>query len=73
MEQSSGGISAGMIGAAGVKPQVATGCLYLFALPFCAFGLFAAVWSVQRIAAGDLRGAAYTAMFALVFAAPAAG
>lgn len=67
MEQSSAGISPDVIGAAGAKPKVAAGCLYLFTLPFCGFGLFAAVRSVQRIVAGDLPGAAYTAMFAVVF------
>ena len=36
-----------MIGAAGAKQQLATGCLYLFALPFGAFGLFALMWSIR--------------------------
>jgi hypothetical protein len=66
MEQSVGDISPG-VPSAGAKPRIAAGCLYLFALPFCAFGLFAAVWSAERILAGDLRTAAFTAMFAVVF------
>src|ERR1700687_3744166 len=56
-----------MLRAPSAKPQVAAGCLYLFALPFCAFGLFAAVWSIERLCAGDLAMGAYTAMVALVF------
>jgi hypothetical protein len=63
MEQS----SSDMMRTASAKPQVAAGCLYLFALPFCAFGLFAAVWSIERLRAGDLAMGAYTAMFAIVF------
>src|ERR1700737_2364424 len=62
MEQS----SSDMMRTASAKPQVAAGCLYLFALPFCAFGLFAAVWSIERLRAGDLAMGAYTAMFAIV-------
>ena len=59
--------SPGVMRTANAKPQVAAGCLYLFALPFCAFGLFAAVRSIERLRAGDLLTAAYTAMFAIVF------
>jgi hypothetical protein len=36
------------------KPQVAAGCLYLFAQPFCGFGLFASVWSIWYMLAGNL-------------------
>jgi hypothetical protein len=63
MEQSSSSV----MRTASAKPQVAAGCLYLFALPFCTFGLFAAVRSIERLRAGDLTMAAYTAMFAIVF------
>ena len=67
MEQSSGDVSSGVTPPVVVKPQLAAGCVYLFALPFCAFGLFAAVKSAQGILAGDLPGAAYAGMFAFVF------
>ena len=53
--------------AAGARPQLATGCLYLFALPFGGFGLFALMWSIRYLLAGNLAMTAYTAMFALVF------
>src|SRR5712692_4965325 len=59
--------SPGVMRTANATPQVAAGCLYLFALPFCAFGLFAAVRSIERLRAGDLPTAAYAAMFAIVF------
>lgn len=67
MEPSAGDISPGVPGAAGAKPRIAAGCVYLFALPFCGFGLFAAARSAERLLAGDLRTAAFTAMFAVVF------
>jgi len=49
------------------KSQLAAGCLYLFVLPFCAFGLFALMQSIRSLLAGNLPVAAYTAMFAVVF------
>lgn len=67
MEQSVGDISPGVPGAAGAQSRIAAGCLYLFALPFCGFGLFAAVRSAEALLAGDLRSAAFAAMFAVVF------
>ena len=39
----------------------------MFALPFCGFGLFALVWSIRYLRAGNLPMTAYTAMFAVVF------
>jgi hypothetical protein len=53
--------------AAGAKPQLATGCLYLFALPFVGFGLFALIGAIQGLIAGKLGTAAYAGMFAVVF------
>jgi hypothetical protein len=56
-----------MTRAAGVKPKLAAGCVYLFTLPFCGFGLFALVSSIRYLLADNLPQAAYTAMFAVVF------
>jgi hypothetical protein len=67
MEQFSGSVSPGAAGTAGAKTWVASGCLYLIALPFCAFGLFAAVRSAEGAVVGDLSGAAYAGGFATVF------
>src|SRR5258708_34668091 len=53
--------------AAGERPQLASGCLYLFALPFGGFGLFALMWSIRYLLAGNLAMTAYTATFAVVF------
>jgi hypothetical protein len=56
-----------MIGAAGAKQQLATGCLYLFALPFVGFGMFALIGSIKYLLADNLAMTAYAGMFALVF------
>ena len=56
-----------VIRTAGARPQLVTGCLYLFALPFGGFGLFALMWSIRYLLAGNLSMTAFTAMFALVF------
>ena len=40
---------------ASAKPQLATGGLHLFALPFCSFGLFAAVFSIRYLLAATYR------------------
>ncbi len=48
-------------------PKKSMGCLTLFALPFCAVGVFTAGYAVVRAAAGDLREAGFLALFALVF------
>jgi len=62
-----GGASPEVTRAAGVKPKLAAGCLYLFALPFCGFGLFALMWSIRYLLAGNLPQTAYGAMFAIIF------
>jgi hypothetical protein len=54
-------------GATGVKPKAALGCLYLFALPFCGFGLFALAMSIGYLGAGNLPQAAFGALFAIIF------
>jgi len=53
--------------APGVTPRAAAGCLYLFALPFCGFGIFALATAVGYLRAGNLPQAAYGALFAIVF------
>jgi hypothetical protein len=63
MEQTSPGV----MREAGVRPQLATGCLYLFALPFVGFGLFALLGSIRYLLAGNLAMTAYAGMFAVVF------
>jgi len=50
-----------------VKPNVAAGCLYLFALPFCGFGIFALATAVGYLRAGNPAQAAYGTLFAIVF------
>jgi len=50
-----------------VKPNAAAGCLYLFALPFCAFGVFALATAVGYVRAGNPAQAAYGALFAIIF------
>jgi hypothetical protein len=59
--------SQGVMPAARARPQLATGCLYLFALPFGGFGPFALMWSIRYLFAGNLAMTAYTATFAVVF------
>ncbi|HEY2525604.1 MAG TPA: hypothetical protein VGI29_11140 [Candidatus Binataceae bacterium] len=53
--------------ARGVRPNVAAGCLYLFALPFCGFGIFALAMAVGYMRAGNPAQAAYGTLFAIVF------
>jgi hypothetical protein len=55
------------VSTAGARPQLAIECLYLFALPFGGFGLFAMMRSIRYLLAGNLAMTAYTAMFAVVF------
>jgi hypothetical protein len=63
------GIASGQVGLRGPgrSTAVAFGCLLLFSLPFAATGLFAAVQTVLKLAAGDWRTAAFMSVFALVF------
>lgn len=51
----------------GIKPKAGYGCLYLFALPFCGFGLFALAMSIHNLLAGNPLQAAYVGVFAIVF------
>lgn len=55
------------IGASGAKRQIGIGCLYLFALPFCGFGLFTLAMSIRNLLAGNLPEAAYAGMFGVLF------
>ncbi len=59
--------SPAVIGAASPKQRAVTGCLYLFALPFVGFGLFALMGAIQGLLAGNLTTAAYAGMFAVIF------
>jgi hypothetical protein len=62
-----GQASPNVTGAGVVTPRLATGCLYLFALPFVGFGLFALMGAIRGLLAGNLTTAAYAGMFAVVF------
>ena len=59
--------SPGVPNAGGVKPKLAAGCLYLFAAPFCGFGLFALMESIRYLLAGNLPQAAYGGIFGIAF------
>lgn len=50
-----------------VSPRLLAGCLYLFAAPFCAFGLYALSMALRSLVAGDLAGAAYAGAFGVGF------
>ncbi len=51
----------------GVSPQLLVGCLYLFAAPFCAFGLYALAMALRSLLAADIAGAAYAGVFGVSF------
>lgn len=57
----------GPAGAAAGPSAVALGCQILFALPFAAGGLAAAVVAARKLLAGDWRTAGFLCVFALVF------
>lgn len=50
-----------------VGKSAATGCLFLFALPFAAFGVFAAVQAFRELGRGNGKQAVFLGLFALVF------
>ncbi len=49
------------------SPTFAFGCLVLFAAPFAAVGLGAAVVAAEKAIAGDWKGAGFLSLFALTF------
>ena len=53
----------------GVSPRLVSGCLYLFAAPFCGFGLYAFTMGLRSLLSGDLAGAAYAGAFGVGFSA----
>ncbi|MGE5231129.1 MAG: hypothetical protein ACM3NS_05265 [Deltaproteobacteria bacterium] len=57
----------GPAGAAARPSALALGCQILFALPFAASGLVAAVLAAKKILAGDWRTGGFLSVFALVF------
>jgi hypothetical protein len=59
--------SPGIPNAGGIKPKLGAGCLYLFAMPFCGFGLFALMESIRYLLAGNLPQAAYGGIFGIAF------
>ena len=53
----------------GVSPRLVSGCLYLFAAPFCGFGLYAFTMGLWSLLSGDLAGGAYAGAFGVGFSA----
>lgn len=47
--------------------KVGWGCLVLFLLPFCGFGIFAGIKAVQFFASGDWKQGLFRSLFAVVF------